>query len=104
MESRNKKSWYTNRVEIFIIILGVVIYSIVYSYITVAKYDAYNATIFDLGVNANLLYGVFHGGVSLSPNSPYFINTGKMVYLVLAPFYNIYPHEQALPKEKMLET
>ena len=96
MESRNKKFWYTNQVEIFIIILGVVIYSIVYSYITVAKYNAYNATIFDLGFNANLLYSVFHGGVSLNPSSLYFINTGKMIYLVLAPFYNIYPHEQVL--------
>ena len=96
MESRNKKLWNSNRVEIFIVILGVVIYSLIYSYITVAKYNAYNATIFDLGVNANFIYGVFHGGVSLSPNSPYFINTGKMIYLVIAPFYNIYPHEQVL--------
>ena len=96
MESRNKKLWGTNQIEILIIILGVVIYSLIYSYITVAKYNAYNATIFDLGVNANFLYGVFHGGVSLSPDSPYFINTGKMIYLVMAPFYHLYPHEQVL--------
>lgn len=81
---------------LLVVIVGVILYSVVYSYITVSKFYAYNATIFDLGVNANLIYSVFHGGVSFVPGTPHFINTGKMIYLVLAPFYNLYPYEQVL--------
>ena len=91
-----RKSAFSRYIPLSIVFLGVVLYSLIYSLITVAKFNAYNATIFDLGVNAQTLYSVFHGGVSLIPGSRYFINTGKMIYLVLAPFYNIYPHEQVL--------
>ncbi len=93
---RSKESFRSSFIPLLVVLLGVVFYSVVYSFITVAKFNAYNATIFDLGVNAQFLYGVFHGSVSLNPNSPDFINTGKMIYLVLAPFYNLYPHEQVL--------
>ena len=93
---RDKAFFRSEVIPLLLVLLGVVIYSVVYSFITVAKFNAYNATIFDLGVNAQILYGVFHGGVSLTPGSPNFINTGKMIYLVLAPFYNLYPHEQVL--------
>ena len=93
---RDKAFFRSEVFPLLLVLLGVAIYSVVYSFITVAKFNAYNATIFDLGVNAQFLYGVFHGGVSLTPGSPNFINTGKMIYLVLAPFYNLYPHEQVL--------
>lgn len=89
-------SKFSSHVPLFAVISGIVLYSVIYSFITVAKFNTYNASIFDLGVNAQLLYGVFHGGVSIFPGSQGFINTGKMIYLVLAPFYNIYPHEQVL--------
>ena len=93
---RDKAFFRSEVIPLLLVMVGVAVYSVVYSFITVAKFNAYNATIFDLGVNAQFLYGVFHGGVSLTPGSPNFINTGKMIYLVLAPFYNLYPHEQVL--------
>lgn len=92
----DKESYKSSIIPLLVVMVGVISYSAVYSFITIAKFNAYNATIFDLGINAQFLYGVFHGGVSLNPGSPNFINTGKLIYLVLAPFYNLYPHEQVL--------
>lgn len=76
--------------------MGIIIYSIIYSFLTIEKYLAFNATAADLGINAALLYGVFHGSISLEPGNQYFINTGKMIYLLLSPFYNVYPNEELL--------
>lgn len=78
------------------VLAGVLIYALIYSYLTLSKFNAFNATAADLGINASMLYGVFHGSLSLSPGKTGFINTGKLIYLILAPFYNLYPHEQVL--------
>ncbi len=67
---------------------AVIAYGIVWSLISTAKLYTYHATVFDLGVSSYLLWSVFHGHFVVVPE--------KAIYLLLAPFYYIYPSQAAL--------
>lgn len=95
MNSKGSK-FGSNLIGFIPVLMGVFLYSLIYSYLSIAKFNTFNATVADLGINANFLYQVFHGGISITPGSSHFINTGKLIYLVLAPFYNLYPSEKVL--------
>ncbi len=63
-------------------------YGLIWSLISIAKLDTYHATVYDLGVSSYLLWSVFHGHFVMVPE--------KAIYLLLAPFYYIYPSQAAL--------
>ena len=91
-----KRYVISNKYDLIVLIAGVSLYSTIYSVITLLKFYTYNATVADLGINSGLLYGVFHGDFTLTPGNRGFINTGKLIYLLIAPVYNLYPKEQVL--------
>ena len=67
------------------------IFSVIYSEISIIRFFEYKLTALDLGVNAALLYQVFHGGLPLTIQGLKNIAYNKLIYLLIAPFYNIYP-------------
>ena len=85
--SRIKKEYY---VFLFSFIISI-IFSIIYSEISLLRFFEYNLTALDLGVNGAMLYQVFHGGIPLTFQGLKDIAYNKLIYLLIAPFYNIYP-------------
>lgn len=74
-----------------LIFAAIAVNSVVWAIISVMKYNAYNAQVLDLGVNSALLYGVFHPAFASSQ-----IAVNKLIYIVIAPFYNVYPDPRLL--------
>lgn len=73
------------------IFAAIILNSMIWSIVGIMKYDAYNAQVLDLGLNSALLYGVLHPAFSF----PH-IAVNKLIYLLIAPFYNIYPDPRVL--------
>ena len=67
------------------------IFAAIYSEISLIRFFEYKLTALDLGVNGALLYQVFHGGIPLTIQGVKDIAYNKLIYLIIAPFYNIYP-------------
>ena len=67
------------------------IFAAIYSEISLIRFFEYKLTALDLGVNGALLYQVFHGGIPLTIQGVKSIAYNKLIYLLIAPFYNIYP-------------
>ncbi|AKA48380.1 hypothetical protein IX51_03930 [uncultured archaeon] len=80
-----------NRRGTLTILCAILALSSIWSFISVMRYDAFNADVLDLGVNSSLLYGVFHPDFS-SGN----LAVNKLIYLLIAPFYNLYPDPRTL--------
>ncbi len=84
---KNKASLY--------LITAVIVYSIVWSAISLFRYYTFHASVFDLGLTSSLLYRAFSGhiiyGVTSRP-----IDANKMIYFIIAPFYGLYPHPSVL--------
>ena len=87
---------YNNKIQLIIIIIAFILNSILYSYLSVMKYFAFNANVFDLGVSSEAIYNVFHGGLIATVADPKPIFMNKLIYLLIAPFYYLYPHEWVL--------
>ncbi len=68
-----------------------VIFSTIYSGISLLKFFDYRSTVFDLGVNGAQIYLVFHGGIPLTLDGLKNIAYNKLIYLLMSPFYAIYP-------------
>lgn len=79
-----------------ILLATYIIYGILWSYITIMRYRAFNAGVFDLGVASALLYSVFHQPFELYYNGQPMIAMNKMIYLLIAPFFNLYPDPEVL--------
>ncbi len=79
-----------NQTSLYLIIV-VIIYSIVWSAISLFRYYTFHASVFDLGLTSSLLYRAFSGhiifGVTSKP-----IDANKMIYFLIAPFYDLYPN------------
>ncbi len=71
-----------------VVTAAAIVYGVAWSLISISKLNTYHATVFDLGVSSFLLWSVFHGHFVLVPE--------KSVYLLLAPFYYLYPRQAAL--------
>ncbi|MHB8371710.1 MAG: DUF2079 domain-containing protein [Thermoplasmataceae archaeon] len=65
--------------------------SIIYSDISMIRFYEYKLTVLDLGVNAAQIYLVFHGGLPLTLAGLKQIAFNKLIYLLMAPFYALYP-------------
>lgn len=85
-----------NKIRLIIIISAFLVNSVLYSYLSVMKYFSFHATVFDLGVSSEALYNVFHGGLISTSINPRPILMNKLIYLIIAPFYYLYPHEYIL--------
>lgn len=84
------------QIQSIILILSTFFFSIVWSLISIMRYNAFNSGVLDLGVNSQLLFNVFHGGLVASANNNHPIAANKLIYLFLTPFYNIYPNPTVL--------
>ena len=77
------------------LIIAVIVYSMIWSAISLLRYYTFHASVFDLGLTSSLLYRAFSGhiiyGVTSRP-----IDANKMIYFIIAPFYDIYPHPSVL--------
>ena len=71
-----------------IVAAAATVYGLVWSLISITKLNTYHATVFDLGVSSYLMWSVFHGHFALVPE--------KAIYLLIAPFYYLYPAQAAL--------
>jgi uncharacterized membrane protein len=60
------------------------------------RYEAFNAGVFDLGVSSSLLYSVFHQPFALYVSNQPALALNKIIYFLLAPFFNIYPDPRVL--------
>jgi uncharacterized membrane protein len=82
--------------NIIILIVAYFIYGISWSIITLLRYESFNAGVFDLGVASALLYSVFHQPFQLYYNGQPTMAMNKMIYLLMAPFFNLYPDPRLL--------
>jgi uncharacterized membrane protein len=74
-----------------------IIYSSVWAYVVLLRYYSFNADVFDLGLASGSLYSVFHGGLIATAANPRPFPFSKMMILVLAPFYYVFPNPAWLP-------
>ncbi|WP_298278401.1 DUF2079 domain-containing protein [Ferroplasma sp.] len=84
------------KIQSIIIIIAFILNSILYSYLSVMKYFSFNANVFDLGLSSEAIYNVFHGGLIATVANPKPILMNKLIYLLIAPFYYLYPHQYVL--------
>ncbi|GGM79255.1 hypothetical protein GCM10007108_16850 [Thermogymnomonas acidicola] len=80
----------------WILIAEIAVYSAVWSYISLMRYLHFGAAVFDLGVASATIYKAFHGGIIGTAADPRPIQVQKLIYLVLAPFYDIDPRPEFL--------
>ena len=75
-------------------------YSILLSDLSILKYESFNATFGDLGLNNHVLWLLSHGGLTeyyqSGFSSVYAFNYQKPIYLIFAPFYALDPTIQFL--------
>ncbi|MGC8506221.1 MAG: DUF2079 domain-containing protein, partial [Thermoplasmata archaeon] len=83
-------------VQFALLISGIVVYSIVYSFLTVLRYLSFNAGVADLGLAVEPLFYVFRGGLVSSPSNPHPILMNKLIYLPLSIVYYFLPSERFL--------
>ncbi len=74
----------------------VIIYGIIWSWISLLRYYSFNANVFDLGLASSYLYSFSHGAVFPTLSSPTPLPAPKMIVLVMAPFYYFFPDPQWL--------
>lgn len=76
---------------LYCIIITFSIYSAVFSYVVIERYLSFNANIFDLGLASSYLYSIGHGGLISTAADPRPFPVQKMIVLVIAPFFNLFP-------------
>ena len=79
------------KIWLYCVIIAFSIYSAVFSYVVIERYLSFNANIFDLGLASSYLYSIGHGGLIPSATDPRPFPIQKMIVLVIAPFFNLFP-------------
>ncbi|WP_443369312.1 DUF2079 domain-containing protein [Cuniculiplasma sp. SKW4] len=69
------------------------IFGSVFSIISYMRYLAFSQNVFDLGVNAALLYRVLQLDFLSTPSNPYPIAMNKLIYIPIGAVYALYPKE-----------
>lgn len=77
-------------------ILIATVFAIIFCYISIMRYLSLTENVLDLGVNAELLYGVLRGGLFATPSNPYPIAFAKLIYIPLGVIYYAYSKEWIL--------
>ncbi len=82
-----------SRTDVFLILAFLIsaIIATVWAYIDVLRFEAYNASIYDLGLSFEDLYGVTHGGLIASSANPRPIFLNKLIYLPLGLIFYLDP-------------
>lgn len=77
--------------QLFIALAVSAVIAAIWIYLDILRFNSYNASIYDLGLSFEDLYGVTHGGlVATSSNlRPIFLN--KLIYLPLGLIFNLDP-------------
>ena len=75
----------------YCVIVAFSIYSAIFSFVVIERYLSFNANIFDLGLASSYLYSMGHGGLIPTPTDPTPFPFQKMIVLVVAPFFNLFP-------------
>ncbi len=83
-------------IQEIILFAAIAIYSAVYSFVTVERYFAFNAGIFDLGVNFQLLISALPNGFFPSASTPHPFLANKLIYIVLSPIFYVFPSQELL--------
>lgn len=86
----------SDRAALEIVFVVFLIYSSVWSYIALLRYYSFNAGVFDLGLASNLLYSIGHEGIAYLVSSPSHLPLNKMIAVVLAIPYYVFPDPQWL--------
>jgi uncharacterized membrane protein len=88
-----------------ILVSAVIIYVVVFSVLSVARYDTFHATTFDLGIMAQVVWNTAHGrwfetSLGRSNNTElvgsYLGNHVRPILLLLAPLYRLWPDPRLL--------
>ena len=82
-----KMTYKKSKSGLIILIIGVVLYSILWSFISIEKYDALNASVYDLGFSMQGLWFVTHE--IRSPYDFYSLFVSKGLLYLLAPLYYV---------------
>ena len=83
-------------IQFIFLLFGIVIYSIVYSSLTLLRYLSFNAGVADLGMVGQILFYAFRGGLIVSSSNPHPISMNKLIYIPLSIVYYFFPSEQLL--------
>lgn len=78
-------------IQEIILFASIATYSAVYSIVTVQRFLAFNAGVFDLGVNYQLLQTAYTSGLIPGPANPHPLAVNKLIYLILAPIFYVFP-------------
>ncbi len=78
-----------------VVLLLALSYALLFSYVTIQKYRTFNATFLDLGLNNEVLWLTLRGAYFSSQfQTIYPFNIQSIGFVVLLPFYALYPHPE----------
>jgi uncharacterized membrane protein len=93
------------RGAVYLLVGVVALYIVVYSLLSVARYNTFHATTFDLGIMAQVIWNTAHGrwfetslgrAINTELIGSYMGNHVRPFLLVLAPFYRLWPDPRLL--------
>ena len=85
--SYEKENMISNKSSIILVGLGIILYTLLWSFISIEKYFALNATVYDLGFSMQNLWYVTHDVKTI--NGFLSILSTKGILIVLAPLYYV---------------
>ena len=85
--SYEKENMISHKSSIILVALGIILYSLLWSFISIEKYFALNATVYDLGFSMQNLWYVTHDVKTI--NGFLSILSTKGILIVLAPLYYV---------------
>jgi uncharacterized membrane protein len=94
-----------HRTTITLLIGVVILYVVVYSLLSVARYNTFHATTFDLGIMAQVVWNTAHGrwfetsldrAINVELIGSYMGNHVRPFLLLLSPFYRLWPDPRLL--------
>jgi uncharacterized membrane protein len=83
-------------IQFALLLSSIVIYSVIYSILTVLRFLSFNAGVADLGLAGDSLYYVFRGGLIPTSSNPSPILMNKLIYIPISMVYYFFPSEELL--------
>ena len=93
------------RVAVFLLVGVVILYTVVYSVLSIARYNTFHATTFDLGIMTQVVWNTAHGrlfetslgrAINAKLIGSYMGNHVRPFLLLLAPIYRLWPDPRLL--------
>jgi uncharacterized membrane protein len=82
-----------------LVVLAAAAYFLLFSYLSIARLNTFNASVFDLGIWNQVFWATLHGGAQAFESTGNLNNSYPLytpAFLALVPFYAIYPYPGSL--------